>query len=110
MRERLAAHGHLALLVLIVVAAFLARTVLLWSAVFTSEGVNYQDSDAWYHMRLIENLTHNFPHRAAVDPYLGTPAPPVAVPLLFDLFVGAVALIAGLGAPAPKTVEVIGAL
>src|SRR5882724_717610 len=110
MREHLAAHGHRALLVLIVVAAFLARTVFLWRAVFTGEGVNYQDSDAWYHMRLIENLTHNFPHRATIDPYLGTPAPPVAVPLLFDLFVGAVALILGLGAPSPRTVEVVGAL
>jgi len=110
MRERLAAHGHLGLLVLIVVAAFLVRTLLLWHGVFTGEGVNYQDSDAWYHMRLIENLTHNFPHRATIDPYLGTPAPPVAVPLLFDLFVGAVALILGLGAPSPRTVEVVGAL
>ena len=45
MRERLAAHGHPALLLLIVVVAFLARTVLLWHAVFTAEGVNYQDSD-----------------------------------------------------------------
>jgi len=109
MRERLATHGHVALLVVIVVVAFLARTVLLWSAVFTPEGVNYQDSDAWYHMRLIENLTRNFPYRATIDPYLGTPAPPVAVPLLFDLFVGAVALVAGLGAPSPKTVELVGA-
>jgi dolichyl-diphosphooligosaccharide--protein glycosyltransferase len=110
MREWLAAHGHRALLVLIVVAAFLARTVFLWRAVFTGEGVNYQDSDAWYHMRLIDNLTYNFPHRATVDPYLGTPAPPVAVPLLFDLVVGAVALVIGLGGPSPRTVELVGAL
>lgn len=110
MRERLAAHGHIALLVLIVIVAFLARTVLLWNGVFTGEGVNYQDSDAWYHMRLIENLTHNFPHRATIDPYLGTPAPPVSVPLLFDLFVGAVALLVGLGTPSPRTIEVVGAL
>ena len=110
MRERLAARGHLALLLLIVLAAFLARTLLLWHGVFTAEGVNYQDSDAWYHMRLIDNLTRNFPHRATIDPYLGTPAPPVSVPLLFDLFVGAVALIVGLGAPSARTVEVVGAL
>jgi len=110
MRERLAAHGHQLLIVLIVVVAFLIRTVFLWRAVFTGEGVNYQDSDAWYHMRLIDNLTHNFPHRATIDPYLGSPAPPVAVPLLFDLFCGAVALIVGLGAPSPHTVEVVGAI
>jgi len=106
MRERLAARAHVGLLALIVLTAFLARTVFLWRAVFTGEGVNYQDSDAWYHMRLIENLTHNFPHRANVDPYLGAPAPTVAVPLLFDLFVGAVVLVLGLGAPSPRTIEV----
>jgi dolichyl-phosphooligosaccharide-protein glycotransferase len=110
MRERLAAHWHGALLALIVVIAFLTRTVFLWRAVFTGEGVNYQDSDAWYHMRLIDNLAHNFPYRATIDPYLGDPAPPVAVPLLFDLFVGAVALIAGLGAPSAATIERVGAL
>lgn len=110
MRERLAAWGHLGLLAGIVAAAFLFRTVFLWRAVFTGDAVNYQDSDAWYHMRLIDHLTHNFPHRAAIDPYLGTPAPPVAVPLLFDLAVSAAAFALGLGAPSPRTVEVIGAL
>src|SRR5262245_13110087 len=110
MRERLAARGHVLLLALIVVAAFLTRTMFLWRAVFTGEGVNYQDSDAWYHMRLIDNLVPNFPHRATIDPYLGTPAPVIPVPLLFDLFVGAVAVIVGLGAPSPATIEQVGAL
>ena len=50
MRERLLAFGHRWLLVLIVVAAFLMRTVFLWRAVFAGGDVNYQDSDAWYHM------------------------------------------------------------
>jgi len=110
MRERLVAFGHRWLLVLIVVAAFLMRTVFLWRAVFAGGDVNYQDSDAWYHMRLIDNLTRNYPHRATIDPYLGAEAPVVAVPLLFDLFVGGVAWLIGLGAPSPRTVELVGAL
>ena len=110
MRERLAALGHWWLLIAIAVVALLARTVLLFKAVFTAAGVNYQDSDAWYHMRLIENLTHNYPHRAGLDPYLGPDAPIVAVPLLFDLVVGGVAWVIGLGAPSPRTVELVGAL
>src|SRR5688572_7900027 len=109
MREGLRAHGHRALLALIVVVAFAARTVFLWRAVITDAGVNYQDSDAWYHMRLIDNLIANFPHRASIDPYLGAGAPPVAVPLLFDLAVGAAALVIGLGAPSPRTIELVGA-
>jgi dolichyl-phosphooligosaccharide-protein glycotransferase len=110
MRERLAGLGHRGLLVLIVVAAFLMRTAFLWSAVFTTEGVNFQDSDAWYHMRLIENLARNYPHRAVVDPYLAADAPVVAVPLLFDLFVSGVAWLVGLASPAPRTIELLGAL
>jgi dolichyl-phosphooligosaccharide-protein glycotransferase len=110
MRERLAALGHWWLVLGIVVVAFLARTVLLFTAVFTAGGVNYQDSDAWYHMRLIENLTRNYPHRASLDPYLGPDAPLVAVPLLFDLVVGGLAWVIGLGAPSLRTVEVVGAV
>jgi hypothetical protein len=79
MRERLARLGHGWLLAAIVVVAFLVRTVPLFSDVFTRGGVNYQDTDAWYHMRLIENLARHFPHRASVDPYLGADAPVVAV-------------------------------
>ena len=79
MREWLATAAPRGILLGIVVAAFAVRTVFLWGAVFGGSGVNYQDSDAWYHMRLIENLAPNFPHRASHDPYLGTPAPPVSV-------------------------------
>jgi dolichyl-phosphooligosaccharide-protein glycotransferase len=110
MRERLARLGSGWALAGIVVVAALARTVFLVEAVFTERGVNYQDSDAWYHMRLIENLTRNFPHRASVDPYLGADAPVVAVPLLFDLAVGAFAWLIGLGAPSARTIEVVAAV
>ena len=110
MRDRPAAWGHGCLLAAIVGAAFLARTVFLARAVLGGAGVNYQDSDAWYHMRLIENLTRQFPHRAGVDPYLGADAPVVAVPLLFDLAVGGLAWVIGLGAPSTRTVELVGAL
>ncbi len=107
MRERLIRLGPLAG---IVVVAFLARTALLFGAVFTAAGVNYQDSDAWYHMRLIENLVRHYPHRASVDPYLAADAPAVAVPLLFDLAVGGLAWLIGLGAPSARTIEVVGAV
>jgi dolichyl-diphosphooligosaccharide--protein glycosyltransferase len=110
MRERLARLGRWWPLAAIVLAAFVARTAGLFNAVFTDGGVNYQDSDAWYHMRLIDNLARNFPHRVTIDPYLGADAPAVAVPLLFDLAVGGLAWLIGLGAPSPRTVELVGAL
>ena len=110
MRERLARLGRWWPLAAIVLAAFLARTAGMFTHVFRQGAVNYQDSDAWYHMRLIENLVRHFPHRAVVDPYLAADAPIVAVPLLFDLVVGGVTWVIGLGAPSPRTIELIGAL
>ena len=89
---------------------FLVRTAFLFDKVFVDGAVNYQDTDAWYHMRLIENLTRNFPHRSPVDPYLAADAPVVSVPLLFDLVVSGLAWVVGLGAPTARTVEIVGAL
>ena len=89
---------------------FLVRTAFLFDKVFVDGAVNYQDTDAWYHMRLIENLTRNFPHRSPVDPYLAADAPVVSVPLLFDLVVSGLAWVIGLGAPTARTVEIVGAL
>jgi oligosaccharyl transferase (archaeosortase A-associated) len=110
MRERLDAARRQWPLAAMVLGAFLLRTMFLVDAVFPGGDVNYQESDAWYHMRLIDNLARNFPHRAVVDPYLGLDAPKVAVPLLFDLLVAGVAWAIGLGAPSSRTVEVVGAL
>src|SRR5688572_16802847 len=31
--------------------------------------VNFLETDAWYHVRLVENQVRNFPHRVTVDPY-----------------------------------------
>jgi dolichyl-phosphooligosaccharide-protein glycotransferase len=110
MRERLYAMRRQWPLAAMVLVAFLLRTVFLVDAVFPGGDVNYQDSDAWYHMRLIDNLARNYPHRAVVDPYLGPDAPTVAVPPLFDLLVAGVAWVIGLGRPSSRTVEVVGAL
>jgi oligosaccharyl transferase (archaeosortase A-associated) len=110
MGERPTWLGHRWLLAGIVLVAALLRTVPIFRAVFTVGGVNYQDSDAWYHMRLIENLVRNYPHRASIDPYLALDAPVVAVPLLFDLAVGGLAWLIGLGAPSVRTIEWVGAL
>jgi dolichyl-phosphooligosaccharide-protein glycotransferase len=110
MRERPARLGRWWLPAGLVLIAALARIVPIFPSVFTPGGVNYQDSDAWYHMRLIENLVRNYPHRARVDPYLGAEAPVVAVPLLFDLAIGGLAWLIGLGAPSTRTIELVGAL
>jgi oligosaccharyl transferase (archaeosortase A-associated) len=90
---------------------FVLRTAPLWDRVFRSGYVSFQDSDAWFHMRLVDNLLHNLPHRMSVDPYGAYPlAQDVGVAPLFDYLVAVTVWVIGLGAPAPRTVDVVGAL
>src|SRR5260221_649945 len=46
------------------------RVVLGYRAAFSQDVVVFVETDAWYHMRLVDSLIHNFPHRIWFDPYL----------------------------------------
>lgn len=46
--------------------------------------VNFLETDAWYHVRLVENQVRNFPHRVTVDPYASPGGQYVAVAPLLD--------------------------
>jgi dolichyl-diphosphooligosaccharide--protein glycosyltransferase len=48
--------------------AFALRS-LPFSAVFRPGFVNYQETDAWFHVRVMEHLVRHFPFRLFVDPY-----------------------------------------
>lgn len=80
-------------------------------AVFQPDGfVNLQDTDAWYHFRIIENLLAHFPWRVTFDPYgvyPGGQTPRFAG--LYDLAVGAAAWTLGLGSPSPELVKTVAA-
>ena len=59
---------------LVFVAAILATAAALrlsapWDDVLGSSRVNFLETDAYYHVRLVENQVRNFPHRVTVDPY-----------------------------------------
>lgn len=100
-----------AALVLSMAVALALRVVFQWPRVFTRAHVSFQGGDAWYHMRLVDHLLANYPHRLAADPYLGYPEPaPVSVGLFFDQLVVVTAWIAGLGSPGPRVVDTVGAL
>jgi dolichyl-diphosphooligosaccharide--protein glycosyltransferase len=46
--------------------------------------VNFLETDAWYHVRLVENQVRNFPHRVTLDPYASPGGQYVAVAPLLD--------------------------
>jgi oligosaccharyl transferase (archaeosortase A-associated) len=94
-----------------VVVALAIRILWPYDNVFVDGSVWFRGMDAWYHMRLVDNLVHNFPHLTAFDPFTWYPhgvTPPFR-PLTGWLIAGA-AMLAGGGAPSPETIDTTGAL
>ena len=60
-----------------------------WDDVLGGERVNFLETDAWYHIRLVENQVRNFPHRVSVDPYASPGGQYVAVAPLLDSVIAA---------------------
>jgi dolichyl-diphosphooligosaccharide--protein glycosyltransferase len=52
--------------------------------VFSSSGVRFLETDAWYHVRLVENQVANFPERVTLDPYAARGGQFVPIAPLFD--------------------------
>lgn len=71
-------------ILLVASVAFGVRTYPAWNSVFTSEGVSFLETDAWYHVRLVENQVRNYPWRVTVDPYAAPGGQFVPVAPLFD--------------------------
>ena len=100
--------SDLILLVIILTVAAGLRIWAPWGDVFSpstalgagGDRVNFLETDAWYHVRLVENQVRNFPHHITVDPYAGPDGQFVAVAPLFDAIVSTVVFVTrGPGAP-----------
>jgi dolichyl-phosphooligosaccharide-protein glycotransferase len=74
----------IALVLLIAAAAFFIRTYPAWNAVFGGAGVGFLETDAWYHVRLVENQVRNYPWRVTLDPYAAPGGQFVPIAPLFD--------------------------
>jgi oligosaccharyl transferase (archaeosortase A-associated) len=99
----------LILLALIAAAGFGIRTYPAWDAVFGDNGIGFLETDAWYHVRLVENQVRHFPWRVTVDPYAARGGQFVPIAPLFDTMTAtAVVLIHGRDA-ATQQVERIAA-
>ncbi len=89
--------------------ALFIRTYFPYDQVFSGGSVWFTD-DAWYHMRLVENLIQHFPHRIYFDPYTYYPhGTVVGWPPFYDWLIAGAAWIIGLGHPSQHLVETVGA-
>ena len=60
-----------------------------WDDVLGADRVNFLETDAWYHVRLVENQVRHFPHRVTIDPYASPGGQYVAVAPLLDTVIAA---------------------
>ncbi len=86
------------------------RIALPYDQVFVNGSVWFKGTDAWYHMRLVDNLLHHFPHHITFDPYTFYPhGTTVPWPPFFDWLVAGVIRLVGLGSPSQHTIDLVGA-
>ena len=98
----------------IVVTLFFAlaigfRIVFPYESVFVGDWIKFTGTDAWYHMRIIDNLAFNFPHLNSVDPYLLYPNPmSIGTYPFYDYFAAAIIQIVTLGNPTQQGIDMVG--
>ena len=98
------------ILLMIFGVALSLRTCLPYESIFVGDWVTFGGYDPWYHMRLVENLVQHFPHRIAFDPFTWFPyGQDVFFAPFFDLLLGFVIWVIGLGSPSQHTIETVGA-
>jgi len=85
------------------------RIIPPYTKLITDEWLKFSGTDAYYHMRLVDNLVHNFPHRIVFDPYTFYPHGTIVNwPPFFDWLIGGIAWLLGLGAPTQHLVDTVG--
>jgi oligosaccharyl transferase (archaeosortase A-associated) len=86
------------------------RIYLSYDQIFVNDWVWFRETDAYYHIRNIENLVHNFPHFNTFDPYMLYPGGGAGLTRpFFDWLVAAIVLLVSLGPPTLHTIEAVGA-
>ena len=99
------------LLVLFFVVSLLFRVALPYDSIFTGGWVKFTSNDAYFHMRYVDNLVHNFPHVTPFDPYFVYPGGGTSGGTVhfFDWLLAIVIWIVGLGSPSQRLIDVVGA-
>jgi len=90
--------------------ALYLRIALPYDQVFSGDWIKFTGVDAYYHMRLVDNLLHHFPHHIGFDPYTFYPnGHSIGWPPFFDWLLAGIIWIISLGSPSQHTVDVVAA-
>ena len=86
------------------------RIALPYDQIFVNDGVWFRETDAYYYMRNIENLVHNFPHFNPFDPYVLFPGGGGGLLRpFFAWFTAGIIRLVSIGTPTLHTMESIAA-
>ncbi|MDD5648453.1 MAG: oligosaccharyl transferase, archaeosortase A system-associated, partial [Dehalococcoidia bacterium] len=99
----------LLLLVAIIAVALWLRVAIPYDQVFVRDWVKMTGIDAYYYMRLVDNLMQHFPQLTQFDPYLLYPGGIVtgSQPDFFAYFMGGIIWLISLGNAGQHTVDVV---
>jgi len=97
------------LLLVIVAVALWLRVVLPYNQVFVGNWVKMTGVDAYYYMRMVDNLVKHFPDLTQFDPYYVYPQGlnTGQVPIFFAYLMSSVISLLGMGRPDQHFVDVI---
>ncbi len=96
------------ILVLLFAVALWFRAFLPYDKIFVGDWIKFSSPDSYYHMRLVDNLVHNFPRYMKVDPYFLYPSATGEIEIhFFDWLLASTSWIIGLGSPTQHTIDVV---
>ena len=108
-RDKLKVVGGIMVALFFGLALYL-RVALPYDEVFTQGWIKLTSNDAYYYMRIVDNLAHNFPRHMEVDPYCTYPAATGRIlPTFFMWLLATIIWVIGLGSPSQHTADVIAA-
>jgi len=99
------------LLILIFALSVCLRISVPWNEVFGGNMVKMTDNDAYFYMRLMDNVCAHFPMPGNFDPYYVFPSGKdlAGQPLFFVYFMGFIAWLLGAGMPSQHIIDLVGA-
>jgi dolichyl-diphosphooligosaccharide--protein glycosyltransferase len=90
-------------------AALYLRVALPYDKVFVGDWIKFTGVDAYFFMRLVDNLIHNFPHLITFDPYQLYPGgSAISTQTFWPYLISGVTWLIGLGSPTQHTVDMVG--
>ena len=97
------------LVTLFVSLALFLRVCLPYDQVFGSGWIKFTGIDAYFQMRIVDQMAHNFPHLLTFDPYSIYPGGGhIGSIHFFNQFLAGIIWVIGLGSPSQHLIDVVG--